>query len=195
MTPLTALGFVWLAWLVSWIAAAGWASTSVARPQRHLELRYTVAQLFGLLLYALALPRQSEALALPALWHTPAALGFLLVALAAGGLVFTLWARLHLGRLWSASVTRKAEHKIIETGPYALVRHPIYSGVLVALLMTTAIMGTVMAVPGFLLLLLGFVMKARLEEDFLRKEMGAVAYDAYARRVPMLIPFMTARSS
>jgi protein-S-isoprenylcysteine O-methyltransferase Ste14 len=190
MTPLTALGFVWLAWLVSWIAAAGWASASVARPKRRLELRYSVVQLLGLLLYALALPRQNAALHLPILWCTPTALGFVLVALAAAGLVFTLWARLHLGRLWSASVTRKAAHKIIDTGPYGLVRHPIYTGVLAAMLATTAIMGTVTAMPGFLLLLLGFVMKARLEEDFLRKEMGANAYDAYARRVPMLVPFM-----
>lgn len=188
-----ALGLVWIAWIVSWIAAAGWANPTEARPKRGREIRYHLVQFAGLLCYGLALPRHSVALSLPVLWRTGPALGWLMLVFAALGLAFTLWARLHLGRLWSASVTRKAGHRIIDTGPYAIVRHPIYTGVLAALLATTVIMGTAMAVPGFLAFVAGFVMKARLEENFLRDEIGGAVYDAYARRVPMLIPFVPAR--
>nr|WP_280178209.1 MULTISPECIES: isoprenylcysteine carboxylmethyltransferase family protein [Mesorhizobium] len=107
------------------------------------------------------------------------------------GLIFSWWARIHLGRLWSASVTAKADHRIVDTGPYGLVRHPIYTGLLLALLATMAAKGTVWGIAGVALLTIGIVMKAKLEERFLRGELGP-AYDDYARRVPMLVPFTPA---
>ncbi|TIX38846.1 MAG: isoprenylcysteine carboxylmethyltransferase family protein, partial [Mesorhizobium sp.] len=88
---------------------------------------------------------------------------------------------------WSGTVTAKAEHRVIDTGPYRLVRHPIYTGLLLAILATMAAKGTVWGVAGAILLTAGIVMKARLEERFLRGELGS-AYDDYARRVPMLVP-------
>lgn len=193
MSHLTALGIVWVVWLAGWALAARWASRTEARPKRSRELRYYAVQCAGLICYALSPPAQSAAFHLPALWRTGAALGWLMVAAAAFGLLFAGWARFHLGRMWSASVTRKSEHRIIDSGPYALVRHPIYSGMLVALLATTVIMGTAAGVVGFFAFVLGFVMKARLEESFLRAEMGEAAYGAYARRTPMLVPFLPAQ--
>ena len=127
------------------------------------------------------------------LWRTPVALGWAMVAVVLGGLLFTWWARIHLGRLWSSSVTRKADHLVVDTGPYGIVRHPIYTGIIVASIATAAMRGTAFAWVGFGLMTAGWVVKARLEEEFLREQLGADAYGAYARRVPMLLPLVGRR--
>ena len=93
-------------------------------------------------------------------------------------------------KVWSRWVVRKADHRIIQTGPYALVRHPIYTGISLAMLATAVMLGTAFSYLGAALFTLSFYLKARLEERFLREELGAEAYDAYARRVPMLVPFL-----
>jgi protein-S-isoprenylcysteine O-methyltransferase Ste14 len=113
-----------------------------------------------------------------------------LVAIAALGFAFTWWARVVLGRLWSSGVAVKADHDMITAGPYRLVRHPIYSGILLSVLATAAIRGTAAAVLGAALIILGLFVKARAEERFLRRELGDDRYASYARRVPMLVPFV-----
>jgi len=105
------------------------------------------------------------------------------------GISFTWWARIHLGRFWSNAITRKEDHSIVDSGPYRLVRHPIYTGLLLAAAATAAVEGSGYALSGFVVLFVAFWLKARLEERFLRAELGAHAYDAYARRTAMLIPF------
>lgn len=187
MTPLNVLGLVWGVWLFAWAGAARFAAPAEARPSPRREWRAFALQGLGLLAYMLGVPGQSAAHALPLLWQIEGTPAYLLVALAALGLLFAGWARIALGRLWSVRVTRKTEHRIVDTGPYALVRHPIYTGVLVALCATAILFGTALAVLGFAAFVTGFVMKARLEESFLRETLGA-DYDAYARRVPMLLP-------
>jgi protein-S-isoprenylcysteine O-methyltransferase Ste14 len=113
-----------------------------------------------------------------------------MAALVLAGIVFTWWARLVLGKLWSGNVARKDAHRIVDTGPYALTRHPIYTGVLLSIFATAGAIGRLDALIGFALIAIGLWMKARLEEQFLRAELGAAAYDAYARRTPMLVPFL-----
>jgi protein-S-isoprenylcysteine O-methyltransferase Ste14 len=122
------------------------------------------------------------------LWHIGWTGAWVCVALIAIGLGFTWWARIYLGRLWSGRVTRKAEHRVVDTGPYALVRHPIYTGLLLAALATAAAKGTVLGIAGFAMLLLGLTLKARLEERWLAGELEGGAYADYRRRVPMLVP-------
>jgi protein-S-isoprenylcysteine O-methyltransferase Ste14 len=110
------------------------------------------------------------------------------------GLLFTWWARLHLGRLWSGSITRKEGHRVIDTGPYGLVRHPIYTGLIFALFATAIAQAAISGLAGAALIAFGLWVKARIEERFLTAELGADAYGAYRRRVPMLIPnFRTSR--
>jgi protein-S-isoprenylcysteine O-methyltransferase Ste14 len=87
-------------------------------------------------------------------------------------------------------VTRKEGHRVVDSGPYAIVRHPIYTGVITAALATMAVRGTQLAVAGVALLVVGYYLKGRLEERFLRAELGAEAYDAYARKTAMLVPFV-----
>jgi protein-S-isoprenylcysteine O-methyltransferase Ste14 len=93
-----------------------------------------------------------------------------------------------VGKLWSGTIMRKEGHYVVDTGPYALVRHPIYTGAIAATVATAEAEATLPAVIGLVLITLGLWLKARMEERFLREELGPEAYDAYRRRVPMLLP-------
>jgi protein-S-isoprenylcysteine O-methyltransferase Ste14 len=124
------------------------------------------------------------------LWQTPIALGWACFGLVVAGFLFCWWARLHLGQLWSGNITLKADHRVVDTGPYRLVRHPIYTGMILAALATALEKGTILGLVGVALITFGFWLKARMEERFLRAELGPEAYDAYAKRTPMLAPFL-----
>jgi protein-S-isoprenylcysteine O-methyltransferase Ste14 len=84
----------------------------------------------------------------------------------------------------------KAGHHVVNTGPYRIVRHPIYTGIIVATFATAIDKGTYVAIAGAVLMLVGWFIKARVEERFLRVQLGADAYDAYARQTAMLIPYV-----
>jgi protein-S-isoprenylcysteine O-methyltransferase Ste14 len=188
MRPVTAITLLWLIWAVSWAAAALWADPAQKRVGFKAEARYRVLWLAGAILLFIPAHGYEGRLRL---WTPTFAEAWICVALIAVGIAFAWWARLHLGRLWSGTVTAKAGHHVVDTGPYRLVRHPIYTGLLLAVLATMAAKGTVWGIAGTALLIIGIVVKARLEESFLRGELGS-AYDDYARRVPMLVPFAPA---
>ena len=84
----------------------------------------------------------------------------------------------------------KEGHRVIDTGPYGLVGHPSYTGLIAGMLVTGIAVGTVPAMLGAVLISVGMGLKARMEEGFLTAELGADAYGSYCRRVPMLIPFL-----
>jgi protein-S-isoprenylcysteine O-methyltransferase Ste14 len=183
MSPGSAVRIVWIAWIVSWWAAALWSQKAVKRPAISQEILYRVLTIAGcVLLFGFGVPPHFE------VWRVGAAVAWLLVGCTAAGMLFAWWARLHIGTLWSSSVTRKAGHRVIDTGPYGIVRHPIYTGLLFSLLATAVLYGTSWAVAGAGLTIAGFYVKARVEERFLRQELGAQSYDVYARRIPMLVP-------
>ena len=190
MTPHDATEYVWLAWLISWFAAAAWSDRAVNRPSLRRQLWYRATTMCGaLLMFGVFGIRRYDI----RFWELDGGVGWLLVAIAVGGVLFMWWARLHLGRLWSASVTRKADHHVIDTGPYAVVRHPIYTGLLLAIAATVFVRATAETLAGAAILATGIYVKARTEEAFLRDQLGAETYDAYARRVPMLVPFIRAQ--
>lgn len=124
-----------------------------------------------------------------ATWRVSASIGWVLVALMAIGLLITWWARLTIGRLWSSDVSRQEAHRVVDWGPYRFVRHPIYTGISLAAFAMAPLRGSIVAVLGAALVAYGLYLKGRLEERFLRQQLGA-PYDAYARRTPMLIPFV-----
>jgi protein-S-isoprenylcysteine O-methyltransferase Ste14 len=124
------------------------------------------------------------------LWRLDSAWQWALVGVAGLGFALCWWARLYMGRLWSASITRKEDHRLVDAGPYAMVRHPIYTGISLAAFATALQEGTLIALVGAGVLTWGWYVKARIEEGFLRTELGADAYNAYAARVAMLIPFV-----
>lgn len=105
------------------------------------------------------------------------------------GIAFAVWARFWIGRNWSGIVTVKENHELIQTGPYSLVRHPIYSGFLLAFLGTALIQGEARALLGFPLVVLGWGMKLRMEERFMTQQFGNT-YEDYKRRVKALVPFV-----
>jgi protein-S-isoprenylcysteine O-methyltransferase Ste14 len=189
--PETAVNLLWAVWYASWVAAAAWSNRTRVRMRTDMGgLHRWLVGVGAVLLFIPAgfRPPGHGAAPVPALWTAPAAVRWALVALAAAGFGFCWWARVHLGRLWSGFVTLKEGHRIVDTGPYGLVRHPIYAGVMVSALATALLRATPTALLGFLLIAVGFAMTARIEERFLREQLGAEAYDAYSRRVPMLAP-------
>jgi protein-S-isoprenylcysteine O-methyltransferase Ste14 len=119
----------------------------------------------------------------------PAALQALAVALVIAGLGVAIWARMVLGRNWNGAVTFKEEHELIERGPYAFVRHPIYTGMLLMFLGTALATGTRAGLLGWPLLWLSFRIKYRQEEALMIGHFGD-RYRAYRRRVRALVPFV-----
>ena len=105
------------------------------------------------------------------------------------GFAIAAWARIHLGGNWSASVTVKQDHLLIQTGPYALVRHPIYSGMSVAALGIAVLNGDLRSFAGLALMVLGWRMRFGLEEKFMIDQFG-IQYIEYRQRVKALIPFV-----
>lgn len=179
---------LWAVWGVSWWLAAFWAGKRVAVA---LPSSYR-----GLLLVALAgyvaLFVENPFIRHP-LWVVPAWLGWAMVALVGIGLALSWWARIHLGALWSAGIVRREGHRIVDSGPYALVRHPIYTAIITGAIGLAAVKATPLSLAGAVLIALGFGLKARVEERFLGVELGEADYAAYRARVPMLVPFVPTR--
>jgi protein-S-isoprenylcysteine O-methyltransferase Ste14 len=187
VTPEIAIGALWVLWMISWLAAAAWSDRTVKGPAMRHQIVYRILAAAGfVMLFGIYHSSWAEL----TLWRTPEALAWTMVAFTLGGLLFTWWARIHLGRLWSSDVARKADHHVVDTGPYGIVRHPIYTGILLASIGTAVTRGTLGTWLGFGLMTLGWAIKARMEEGFLREQLGAEQYGAYARRVPMLVPFL-----
>ena len=192
MTAGVAIAALWVAWGLSWMLASFWSRRAQARPAIGEVLLYLAPTLAGawLLFFGANDELVSRRWAVAySLWRLPQWARWLTVLVEAAGFGFTWWARITLGDLWSSQVSRKEGHHIIETGPYGLVRHPIYTGLIVAAFATAVEVGSAQALAGAALISFGFWMKARLEERFLMAELGEGAYAGYQRRIPMLAPF------
>jgi protein-S-isoprenylcysteine O-methyltransferase Ste14 len=111
------------------------------------------------------------------------------VVLVAVGIGFSIAARVWLGSNWSSIVTLKQDHELIRSGPYAWVRHPIYSGLLCALFDTAIVIGSWRALIGLALLVAAILRKLTIEERFMTEQFGEV-YVRYRAEVPALIPFV-----
>ena len=175
------LASLWLAWIVSWQLAAIWRGKSEKMESpRAFRLHFAIAMV-GFLLVFWTFPRQP-----PPLWPVGDALGWGMVALTVAGFAFAWWARIHLGKLWSGGVVLRDAHRVVDTGPYALVRHPIYTGLFAAVIAMALVRATPLALVGAALFVLGFTLKARLEERFL--EQSLPDYAGYRHRVGMIVP-------
>lgn len=190
MTPGSAIAAAWVIWVITWVLAAGWSVRTAAHHDLGAESPSRVLTLAAIVM----IMTSYWPVSFGTLWVTPPAVGWAMVALSTAGLLFTWAARLHLGPLWSSTSAPTEDHRIVDTGPYGIVRHPVYAGLLLAVIATAVERGRVEGVAGMAVLVAAVSLRAKLEERFLRRDLGDEPYTAYRRRVPMLIPFAKIRS-
>ena len=178
-----AIELSWAAWYASWMIAAAFTAATVKRARSTI-----VVYLLEVPGFFLLLATSAKGAPVAPVWQPSALMGWGFFVLNLPGFGFAWWARLSLGRLWSGTITRKQDHYLVDTGPYRLVRHPIYTGLMASVVMTVAAKGTMLALFGGVLLMVGWTIKARFEERFLAKELGAARYQSYRARVPMFLP-------
>ena len=135
MRPGFAIIFLWALFALSWLVAAWWSAPTHKGIGFRAEIRYRVVLLIGGLIFAVPARNYYGPLRF---WFVTPTEAWMCVAVIAIGFAFSWWGRVYLGPLWSGNVARKGEHAVIDTGPYAIVRHPIYFGVLVAVFATCA---------------------------------------------------------
>lgn len=178
---------MWIAWGLYWTVSARGVKTPVRRESTLSRwAHYGPLILSGWLLSDGA--RIWAPLQVP--FITRSATSSLIAAgMTAAGLVFTIWARRHLGRNWSGSVAIKADHELVTTGPYRLARHPIYTGLLLAFAGTALVVAEIRGLVAFAIAFAALWRKLKLEERFMREQFGQ-AYTDYSRRVAALVPFL-----
>lgn len=185
MRPGLVIVAVWFLWVITWFGTAWWAAPT----EKEIELRRELPNRAVCAVGAVALFVPAHVYRGPLrLWHVGWIGAWACVGLTIVGFAFCWWARIHLGRLWSIRVTKKEGHHVVDTGPYGIVRHPIYTGIITAAIAVAVAKGTILGMGGALFLTIGLAMKARLEEEWLCAHLGA-DYETYRKRVPMLIPF------
>ena len=108
-------------------------------------------------------------------------------ALAVIGVAFAIWARWHLGENWSATITLKEGHELVRSGPYRYIRHPIYTGMLLAVAGTVLTLAEYRGLISFAITIVSFYSKAKKEERFLAEEFGE-SFGEHARRTGMFLP-------
>ena len=178
---------VWIVFVLYWqIKAADTKATQRLEPVASRILRVLI---FLIAISLLSIPHIPLPWLYVQLWpqgYWPFWLG---AALTVAGLLFAVWAREHLGRNWSRSVTIKQGHELITTGPYAVVRHPIYTGILVGFLGMAIAISQVRGFVVVVLIFIVFWLKFRMEEEWMRSQFGET-YATYARRTSALVPYI-----
>ena len=177
----------WGVFFVTWVVAALFAKRTVYRESRSQRLRYIVPIVIGWFLlfrgHRLGYPFNVRVIPHTDPFLTAAAI------ICACGLGLCLWARAVLGRNWSGTVTLKEEHELIVRGPYRLVRHPIYTGLLAMIMAIVFQQGHVVEIIGLVLVFVSLWIKLSEEEQVMLKQFPD-QYAAYQKRVKRIIPFL-----
>ncbi len=187
LPPQTLFVLMWVVYLVYWWAMSRGVKEAERTEPPASRLTRTVMLLAALVLLAaprfdvLGLGARFLPMRLWGVWFWSGA------AITAGGLLFSAWARWRLGSNWSQAVTLKEGHELVTGGPYALVRHPIYTGLLLGFLGCAIAQGEWRGLLAFVLVLIPIWRKLRLEDQWLAAQFGD-PYTSYARRVAALVP-------
>jgi protein-S-isoprenylcysteine O-methyltransferase Ste14 len=184
-----ATGKIWIAcWgvvIAFWIVSAFFVKRTKARQPLLQRLFYLVLTAVAVVLINASARRiNMDRAVLP---HTLVT-GIVADLLALVGLSIAIWSRVTLGGNWSGRVTLKENHELIQRGPYRLVRHPIYSGLLLMVLGTAILAGRVGAFIALVVCFCGFWVKLRQEERLLAQHLSG--YSDYMRRTKALVPFI-----
>jgi protein-S-isoprenylcysteine O-methyltransferase Ste14 len=178
---------LWILWAAYWELASLHVKAVARRESPLSRAGHVVPLIIAALL--LALPSLPMGWLEKPLYPMTAYVYWASLAVTAAGLAFSVWARVHLAGNWSGIVTLKQDHELVRSGPYRLVRNPIYTGLLLAFI------GTAMARDqwrGWLAVVIAFAAlwrKLRLEERWLEERFGD-AYREYRRHVAALIPYL-----
>ena len=184
-TILVAVKITWAIVCLVWLIAALFSKRTLARQSSKTRLAQLSILLVGYSLLAFDTFNHGWlALRFVPRAHSIRVFGLVITVL---GAFFAIRARLTLGSNWSGRVTLKQDHRLISTGPYAFVRHPIYSGLLLAFAGTALVEETLRALVGFALVFISYALKMRTEE-MLMMQTFPDDYPAYRRRVKALIP-------
>lgn len=179
--------YAWLAFGAVWLIAA-----IKTKPAVRMESSYSrLAVRLGMILaYVLLFVPWSDAGILTARFSPGSGLyawpGF---ALTVAGVAIAFWARFYLGGNWSSSVTVKQNHELIRSGPYAMVRHPIYTGILLAVLGTAIAVGQIRGLIALVIAAIALRAKSRIEEAFMQQEFPG-EYPRYMREVKAIVPLL-----
>jgi protein-S-isoprenylcysteine O-methyltransferase Ste14 len=177
---------LWIAWGLFWLVAA----RGVKRVARQESFASRAAHLGPLGIAGVLLAAPSVPGWLGERWASATGNVYMVgVALVAAGLVFTVWARITLGGNWSATVTLKHDHEIVRSGPYRWIRHPIYTGLLLAFLGSAIALGEWRGLLALCIAAAAFWRKSRVEERWLEELFGA-EYADYRQSTWALIPFL-----
>src|ERR1700726_2227625 len=177
----------WILFAVIWLVAAFWTKRSVYQQSTVQRLGSVIPILVGGFLVFKG-HRLSDPLDLRVIPHVDA-LAWSGVVLCVAGFAFCIWARVTLGSNWSGVVTLKGGHELITRGPYAIVRHPIYTGLLTMIVATVIVFGHVAGIIALPLVFWGLWIKLRYEEKLMLQKFPD-EYAAYQQRVRRLIPFV-----
>jgi protein-S-isoprenylcysteine O-methyltransferase Ste14 len=185
MSPGTICSYIWLVFVVVWIVMALRTKTTQQRESVSSRLSYTV---FVIAAFYLVFGREITQPWLRIRLFQPSPISnWLGVALTAAGIGFAIWARLYLGGNWSGAVTVKVGHELVRTGPYRLVRHPIYTGLITALLGTGLLRPQMRSLIALVMLYVGLKMKSKIEERTMIETFGA-QYEQYSQSTGAIIP-------
>jgi protein-S-isoprenylcysteine O-methyltransferase Ste14 len=185
MSGMTICGYLWMAFFILWVI---WAfKTKATQTHETLGSRFsyviaTVAAFYAMFssdvplgwMHIRIIPREP--------WIEAAGITLTVV-----GMAFAIWARAYLGGNWSSNVTVKVGHQLVRTGPYRWVRHPIYSGLILAMIGTALNRRQVRGIVAVALLWVGFTIKSRIEERFMTATFGP-EYDEYRLSAGAIVP-------
>lgn len=184
MTFSDVIGVLWLIWLLYWIVSARGIKPIV----RHEAKGARLAFLAQVVLTAVLLRPGRWPGWLEDTWISGGLTRYwIAVTVVAAGLALSIWARRALGRNWSGTVAVKEDHELIQSGPYAWVRHPIYSGILLMILGTGLASGRAHALLAFPIAVSALWLRSRAEERWMGEVFGE-RYAAYRRKSWALIP-------
>lgn len=186
-----AVGACWI--LVALVWSAGFLVNLLSAPQVTRRRNWWVGWVALAAVMVVVVNRFIPSAVWRALTYHAAWLEAVGVVVLLSGTAFTLWARLHLGTMWTGTVTIKKDHQLRTDGPYAITRHPIYTGLLAMLVGTAMIKGLGPWLVLFVLASLFTQVKIRSEEALLSAEFSE-GYAVYKAMVPQLIPGLTTRS-
>lgn len=188
------VGLLWAAFVITWLVLAQFNK----KANRTVHWRTIWGLRLALIVAVLVIVRTQRHFGAasgfiafvghPRLLHTGPMPQWLGVGLCLAGFAFAFWARWHLGRNWGMPMSLRQGHELVTSGPYTYVRHPIYTGIMLAMIGSAVTLG-LFWLALFALYFVFFIFSARTEEKMMLAQFPD-AYPAYRRRTKMLIPFV-----